>query len=128
MDLFNAKFDDKKVEVIKVKSQTMLYSREGRYLFQALDNRNYLLFQDGDLNKWAYAKHGWTVKVPGFYCEDLPVGTHKIKGEKGLFIRVPTPEEILEKAENYFLPLAIKEELPEKTINLRKMDTDFSLN
>ncbi len=128
MDLFNAKFDERKVGVLKKQIQIFLYTRTGSCYFQGFYNKNFLFFQDTELNRWAYSNYRWEIKVPGYYCKDIPIGIHKIPGEEGLYIRVETPEEVLKKAEDYFLPLAIKEKSHEGMLNLKKMNTDFSSN
>ena len=104
IDVFNAQFSPK-IDVFKYCGKMQL-SLLPEFHITVVYDYGYIFLIDENKTNWAYAKNGWTIEIPGFYCEDLPIGKHFILGQA--FIRVSNPEEIMAKIEKCLKPYIIQ--------------------
>mgnify|MGYP003610556861 CR=1 FL=1 len=100
IDVFNTKFS-KEIDILNASGEIQLTLIPHFQIIIVYDY-GYIFLIDEHKTRWAYAKNSWTIKIPGFYCENLPIGEHTIFNEH--FVRVPDAETIMEKIEEYLSP------------------------
>lgn len=101
MDLFNLHFTEKFYENV-LHDEINLGGNDFGFFIVAYKSGDYVYLRDEHNVHYAYAKNGWIIKIPNFYCEDLPIGKHNILDET--YIRVETQQEIYSKIEKYLAP------------------------
>ena len=109
INLFNQQYKEE-IEVLQEEDVIYLTCYKEGFQIRAYKDGDYLYIKDEHHTHWAYAEISWTIKTPGFYCENLPIGTHIVHGldRNQTFIRVATQKEIVEKIEKYIKPYIIQ--------------------
>ena len=100
LNLFNHQYTEE-VDLFKACGQIHL-AVPHKFHIIVVNDYGYIYLKDEHNIRWAYAKNGWEIKVPNFYCSNLPIGKHTINNET--FIRVSNPELILNKINKYLAP------------------------
>jgi len=115
IDLFNTQYTEE-TNYWQMDDEIQL-GKANYFFITALRDGRYIFLRDENNNHWAYAKYGWTIKMPGFYCKDFPIGTYSINNNT--YIRVADPEIIMNKIGSYLAPYILN--------HIWKTD-DYSLN
>lgn len=107
INLFSLKYG-KEVE----KTEDLIYDSltHGEVVFQMDKERKKFRFNDGKGTEWLY--------VPGILhinFQELKAGYVYCRSDGTSLVRTTTPEEVTQKAKEYFLNYAIQEEKPENT-------------
>lgn len=99
-DLFNCEYTEE-IDVFKVSGEIQL-AVPYKFRIIVLRDYGYIYLRDEQSTHWAFAKNGWEINIPNFYCHDLPIGKHIIGDE--IFIRVSDDETLLSKIKKYLAP------------------------
>jgi hypothetical protein len=103
-NLFTCQYTNN-VDVFKFDGE-MQFSIPYKFHIIVMCDYSYIYLKDEHNVHWAYAKNEWQIKVPNFYCFDLPIGKHTINHET--FIRVSNAEIILSKIKKSLSPYILR--------------------
>lgn len=120
MDLFDLKFNEE-VELTCLEEHQMLTSSS--HCFLSCYDKNYAVFNEIDKGYWVYCKGELEIEL-GVETEIFTAEKEKMYyAEDGsFFMLLNSFEEVLEKAEEHFLPLAIEGEYEKPEVALREDD------
>ena len=102
-NLFTCQYSDD-VDVFKIGGEIQLSIPHKFHIIVVYDY-GYIYLKDEHNVHWAYAKNGWEIKLPNFYCHDLPIGKHTVNNE--IFIRTSNTEIVLNKIKKYLSPYIV---------------------